>query len=387
MNPIHHFFICLSLIGFSILPTFSQCNGFDFLCDQKYNEVAYLTTHNAYNSEEDGFLLPNQHFNITSQLNAGVRGLMIDVYEEDSILKVYHGYSSLGSAPFTDVLAEIKSFLEDNPNEIVSLILESYTTAEAIGNDLTTVGLNDYLYAYDSTLSWPSLQTMIDNNERLVIFSESDEVDTARLWHHPVWNYAVETHYSNGSPADFSCDYNRGNPENDLFILNHFITNGLGVGDVDAADTINLNPYFIDRVLECQEAQNKFPNFVVIDFYELGDGFAVVDSLNKWNDLLLTELADTVAVVDTAMNSINTVNLSVNVLVYPNPSNNLLTIKTENVEAKTIQLLTNTGKNIITQVKINEVNDSEIQLNLSDLTAGIYFVKVGVEVVKILHLP
>ena len=46
---------------------FSQCNGCESLCDKKYNEVAYLTTHNAYNSKEDGFKLPNQKWNITTE--------------------------------------------------------------------------------------------------------------------------------------------------------------------------------------------------------------------------------------------------------------------------------------------------------------------------------
>ena len=64
----------------------SQCNGYESLCIKKYNEVAYLTTHNAYSSFEDGFYLPNQNLNITSQLNQGVRAFMLDVYSEDDEL-------------------------------------------------------------------------------------------------------------------------------------------------------------------------------------------------------------------------------------------------------------------------------------------------------------
>jgi hypothetical protein len=32
--------------------------------------------------------------------------------------------------------------------------------------------------------------------------------------------------------------------------------------------------------LDCQTQTNKFPNFVTVDYYELGDGLAVIDQLN-----------------------------------------------------------------------------------------------------------
>jgi len=43
---------------------------------------------------------------------------------------------------------------------------------------------------------------------------------------------------------------------------------------------VNANPFFITRALNCQNQTNKFPNFVTVDYYELGDGLAVVDQLN-----------------------------------------------------------------------------------------------------------
>ena len=97
----------------------SQCNGYESLCFKKYNEVAYLTTHNAYSSFEDGFYLPNQNLNITSQLNQGVRAFMLDVYSEDDELVLYHGTSQLGSSLFSDVLNEFKTFMDENPNILI----------------------------------------------------------------------------------------------------------------------------------------------------------------------------------------------------------------------------------------------------------------------------
>ena len=71
----------LFALQFIMQNSYAQCNGSADLCSKQYNEVAYLTTHNAFNSDEDGLLFPNQSYNIASQLNDGVRGLMIDVYD------------------------------------------------------------------------------------------------------------------------------------------------------------------------------------------------------------------------------------------------------------------------------------------------------------------
>ena len=113
-------FLCFSCIT----NIFSQCNGSDDLCDKRYNEVAYLTTHNSFNSSQDGFLFPNHNTNIKAQLNFGVRAFMIDVYDVNGESVVYHGYSFLGSKPLSTYLDTIKYFLETNPNEIITLILE-----------------------------------------------------------------------------------------------------------------------------------------------------------------------------------------------------------------------------------------------------------------------
>ncbi len=194
----------------------AQCNGMETFCNKKYDEVAYLTAHNAFNSQEDNFIFPNQNLNITSQLNDGVRALMIDVYDVAGAPTVYHGFSYLGSASFSSFLIDIKTFLDNNPNEIVTVILECYTTANQIESDINLSGLNNYLYTHTDN-NWPTLQNMIDNGTRLVVFSDKNDANPTQGWYHYIWDYAVETHFTNHSLSDFSCNFNRGNSINKLF--------------------------------------------------------------------------------------------------------------------------------------------------------------------------
>jgi hypothetical protein len=262
--------------------SYAQCNGSIDLCSKQYNEVAYLTTHNAFNSDEDGLLFPNQTYNIASQLNDGVRGLMIDVYDHFGTTTAYHSVFMLGTIPLSNIFNDIKTFLDNNPNEVVTIILECYVTSNDIESEINQSGLSNYLYTHNSV--WPTLQNMIDNDNRLVILSDVNDASSSQNWYHYVWDYAVETHYSVDNINDFTCDFNRGDPANDLFIFNHFVTDAnLGYGLYTESNDVNANPFFINRALDCQNQTNKFPNFVTLDYYELGDGLTVVDELNNLN--------------------------------------------------------------------------------------------------------
>jgi len=282
-------YILFSLQLITII-SYAQCNGSIDLCSKQYNEVAYLTTHNAFNSDEDGLLFPNQSYNIASQLNDGIRGLMIDVYNHFGTPTAYHSLFMLGTIPLSDIFNDIKTFLDNNPNEVVTIILECYVTANDIEDEINQSGLSNYLYTHNT--AWPTLQSMIDNDNRLVIFSDVDDAGSSQNWYHYIWDYAVETHYSVGTINDFTCDFNRGDPLNDLFIFNHFVTDAnLGYGLYTESNDVNANPFFIARVLNCQNQTNKFPNFVTVDYYELGDGLAVVDELNNLTTSTINQMS------------------------------------------------------------------------------------------------
>ena len=274
------YILLVFFISFDI--SYAQCNGDITLCSKTYNEVSYLTTHNAFNSAQDGLLFPNQSYNITSQMNDGVRALMIDVYDLFGNPTAYHSMFMLGTIPLIDLFNNIKSFLDNNPNEVMTIILESYVSANDIEDIVNQSGLNNYLYTHNNSLGWSTLQNMIDNDNRLVIFTDEDDANSSQLWYHYVWDYAVETHYSVNTINDFNCSFNRGDPINDLFILNHFVTDAiLGYGLHTESMAVNANPFFIGRAMDCYTQTNKFPNFVTIDFYDLGDGLDVVNQLNN----------------------------------------------------------------------------------------------------------
>lgn len=254
-----------------------RCNGRAQLCDRSYEAVAYATAHNAMSNGEAGWSLPNQNFGITRQLNDGVRGLMLDTYEEEGQLLLCHSLCGLGSQPLVDGLGEIKAFLDTHPQEVVSIIFESYISHAQYASAFDAADLTPLAYAHDAGELWPTLQELIDAGTPLVVFQDV-ALDDAYPWLMNIWDHAWETHYSWQTPEDFNCNPNRGNPANTLFILNHFLTQTVGMASF--AQMVNFNPLFIERAEQCQQEGGQLPNFVTVDFYDIGDVFEVVDTLN-----------------------------------------------------------------------------------------------------------
>ena len=91
------------------------CNGAAPLCDRRYDQVAYPTTHNAMSNADEGWIAPNQTHGITRQLERGIRALMLDTHDDAGQTMLCHGYCFAGSKPLAEGLGEIAAFLGSHP--------------------------------------------------------------------------------------------------------------------------------------------------------------------------------------------------------------------------------------------------------------------------------
>jgi len=237
--------------------------------------VAYLTTHNAMANEADGWLGPNQLRSLDSQLADGVRAFMLDTYLEDGEALVCHSLCYLGSEHLTDTLSRFTRFLDHNPREVITLILEAYAPLEDTLASFEASGLLPYTHVHAPATPWPSLGELVERGERLVVFSDAGGGEP---WHHEVWKHCWETHWHWEDPLEMNCQPNRGNQEHPLFILNHFITDPVA-SELDAA-VVNTEEFLWERARGCQEESGQIPNFVAVDFYSVGDALTVVNRLN-----------------------------------------------------------------------------------------------------------
>ena len=80
------------------IDAWAQCNGDLSLCDKRYDQVVYVTTHNAFNYSGP-FQAPNQTYPVSQQLQDGVRAFMLDVHDNNGVPTLFHSFAFLGNEP------------------------------------------------------------------------------------------------------------------------------------------------------------------------------------------------------------------------------------------------------------------------------------------------
>jgi hypothetical protein len=296
------------------------CNGHAALCARRFEEVTLAGTHNAMLNPGAGFAGAEQGWTIPEQLDAGIRALFLDVYQgtpngssvctdptplkveqltrqlgkervdqlialrnatcppadgPTSTLYLCHSLCEQGAVPLADELDAVRTFLDENPREVVALVLEDYADAADIEQAFDDAGLTPYTYAHRPGAKWPTLKKMIGSGKRLVVFSER-QGGTPR-WLLPAFQEMQDTPFTFGAVEEFSCAPNRGPDDARLLLVNHW----LNAPDAAATvATVNSHAQLLARIDQCRAERGKVPNIVAVNHAETGDLLSVVDELN-----------------------------------------------------------------------------------------------------------
>jgi len=236
-----------------------------------------------------------------------------------------HGYCGLGNKKFIDVLVDIKKFLDDNPRELVVFILEQYVASYSVIEDLMDSGMMEYCcYGHPSSSDeWPTVGQLINNNKRLLLFSNravsftglshdgniltqgdlgSDFLSVTSVdWWHKDSDYLAATTYSYTSQTTMTsdCSLNSdksmypiadfsetsqsaatpGSAAYRLIVANHFISNPLPCDSCAASSNQNIS--LKTRLLSCKSQWDHQPNFPTVDFWSFGEVVRVSGHLNE----------------------------------------------------------------------------------------------------------
>ena len=280
------------------------CNGHEELCGRRIDEVTFAGSHNSMSSKDLGWDLALQEGDIVSQLDAGVRALLLDTHYwgrdgtveggddpaarvviEDALdddrpqpgLWLCHGFCALGATPLDGALAEIDTWLDENPREVLIMIVQDEISTADTMTAFTGSGLIDRVHEHVPGTPWPTLRSLIDSDRRLLVYAENEGRPDS--WYQNGYDTAfTETPYSFAVRSDFSCAPNRGRPDNPLLLINHWITSGIPV--VEAAVATNSADTLRARIEQCRTERGRDPTIVAVDFAEVGDLIRVVDETN-----------------------------------------------------------------------------------------------------------
>ncbi len=298
-----------------------RCNGFAYLCNRTLDDVVFAGTHNSMATAAAGFTDPTQGRSIAEQLDAGIRVLLIDVYEgtpnaqhvctdptplkvdqltqevgaqvvaallalrnascppagsATSDLYLCHSFCENGASKFSDALAQLRAFLVAHPGNVVMVVLEDYVSPAQIDAAMTKAGLRRFLFAKADGAPWPKLGRMVKTGRRLVMFSEH-QGGTPR-WLFPAFVEMQDTPFTFLTQQEFSCVPNRGPATARLLLLNHWLSAPDGAA---TASTVNSEAVLVARAEQCARERHQMVNIIAVDFAESGDVVGAVDHLNR----------------------------------------------------------------------------------------------------------
>lgn len=273
--------------------------------DRAYHDVTWLTAHNAFSSKEEGWLVHyQQNLNIDHLFDYGVRSFMLDIhYYKDDIYLCHEDCGSFVQFPqrgvpevvmeykkLEDWLINLKTILESNPNEIITLHLENYVKSSDVEQLLAKLDLKKHLVTMDPNSSDLKLGKMRKDGTNLVVFNDYAYDRKHRSLNliegiHPTTLYK-ETHYS--LEEDFKCKMREdfratpGNKNIKLFLFNHF--------PAVSNDIVNDYKWIMNRINICKGNNLSFPNFIAVDFVEKAihcgdakDAVIMTNFLNKFH--------------------------------------------------------------------------------------------------------
>ena len=153
------------------------CNGRPEYCSLIYSNISQVASHD---SAFVGILpTKNQHLSVADQLGMGIRFLQGQTHVENGALEMCHTTCFEEDAGSTvNYLSNIKTFLDANPNEVITVLLTNGDNVDPSLFDtaLSQANLQSYLFTPSTgsaTLpigDWPTLGEIISSGKRLIFF-------------------------------------------------------------------------------------------------------------------------------------------------------------------------------------------------------------------------
>lgn len=287
--------------------TGTACNNSPLLCDRSYNNITHLGAHDSSflrDSSTSFSTAGNQFYNATIALSAGVRLLQAQVQPLNGVLELCHTSCALIDGGSLEAwLADIKFWMDNNPNDVVTLLLVNGgdNSTASFGEAFTSSGISKYGYTPASstgvTSDWPTLQTLITANTRLITFIASIDASPAYPYLLPEFNYVFETAFGVSSLSSFNCTLDRPSSlasasaaiaSGYMGLINHFADTAGSLFSVpDITDIATTNSASTNTVgalgtqaAECKSEWSVAPTFMLVDFWNVGPAIGTADVMN-----------------------------------------------------------------------------------------------------------
>ncbi|KAI0071711.1 hypothetical protein K474DRAFT_1606423, partial [Panus rudis PR-1116 ss-1] len=188
-------------------------------------------------------------------------------------------------------------FLKSNPNEVLTLIFtnpENLSLPNIWGPAFRDSGIADLAYVPSSIpvkqSDWPTLGELIDSGKRVIVLLDAGaDVDRTVPYILPEFPMIWETPFS-VTDSSFPCKVDRItsplSTADHMYMINHSLNDdvldaGVVVSDpLDAPKTNSVQSILANAAGCAGFAAGRAPNFVLLDFVNIGQGLQAVSQLN-----------------------------------------------------------------------------------------------------------
>lgn len=268
------------------------CNGWPQFCERSYSNVTMVGAHNSP-FVRPGNAASNQMLDVTTQLNDGIRMLQLQVHDQNGTLYMCHtSCDLLNMGPLEDYLRTVREWMDQNPYDVVTILMGNYDVVDP--NNFTapvrSSGIIKYAYTAPtvpmSLDDWPTLGEMILTQQRAVLMVDYGGNQQEVPWLLEEWSQMWETPFS-PTNRDFPCTQQRPDGQTKevsrqrMYMANHNLNVEVAIGGIslDIPAYNILNETNADKGYgsagamagNCTEDWNRPPNFILVDYYNLGN--------------------------------------------------------------------------------------------------------------------
>jgi len=282
----------------------TACNGHPELCDRKYGNTTFLGSHDSFAVSPHWFALSRtQEVSLEDQMKMGVRMLQAQGRMHNGALHFCHTSCILFDGGTVEAyLLKVKKFLEENPREVMTFV---FTNPEEVSVEkvwkpvFEKTGMDKLAYIPPQPVmgrdDWPTLREFIDSGRRVVVFLDKgadERKEPEKEYILPQFKMMWEDPH-NPTDTSFPCNVDRTQgpllPTDQLYLINHNLNVnilpigwGLRLPARASSEATNNASSVVSHAYGCagDVMEERNPNFVMLDFVNVGGGMKAVETLN-----------------------------------------------------------------------------------------------------------
>ncbi|EXJ63612.1 uncharacterized protein A1O5_11373 [Cladophialophora psammophila CBS 110553] len=268
------------------------CNGHPSFCNRKFSNITHIAAHNSP-FIRPGNLASNQMLDVETQLNDGIRMLQFQAHLQNGTMYLCHtSCELLNAGTLQDYLTTVTKWLRNHPYDVIAILMGNYDVVapQNFTAPVVNSGLIDFVYTPPTSPmpldSWPTLAEMIFKNERAVVMLDYQANQTAIPWLLDEFSQMWETPFS---PTDrnFPCtpqrppNQGRNTRQDRMYMTNHNLNLEVDIAGIsidvpfftllnetNAVNGFGSAGWAVDN---CTTMWNRAPNFLLVDYYNIGN--------------------------------------------------------------------------------------------------------------------